>query len=205
MTVSTILRATMRSRWSKSQICDINKQLKRGRLKSLPFPPIVVDGQSVADLRGIAITTAFVRGKYDRVDFSYCIAGAAEGLGGVLQQCEFIGCRFVGSQLWTNLGDKLIRCDLTEANLKGAWLRGRFEECSFRAANLVSVDGGTEKFIRCDFTDAKMRKATLYDCVFDYCIWKGASFGSGSLAGSTFLGTRPTEAQLGDTIMDNDE
>lgn len=46
-----------------------------------------------------------------------------------------------------------------------------------------------------------MKKAVLLSCTFNECTFDGAEFHNGSLMGSKFIGNRPSDTQLGNTMI----
>ena len=103
------------------------------------------------------------------------------------------------------LGYDVRQCDFTAAFMKRADLRGVFRNCSFAGANLIGARTTPgSRFVRCDFRGAWLRNLAWTDAVFENCLWQGATIGTGSVAGSKFVGTRPTVEQFGDTILESD-
>lgn len=135
----------------------------------------------------------------EHVDFSCCEFRG----GGQFIDVSCVECKFNDSILEINLGTLFMRCDFSGAKLNV--LRGRFEDCSFNSVNFSRALGREVQFIRCSFSGANLRKANLYNCLFDHCRWGDNRFGSGSLAESRFIGGRPSQMELGNTVMDDVE
>jgi uncharacterized protein YjbI with pentapeptide repeats len=186
-------------RWSQSDRRRINNAIG-GRQMPQDLPIVEYDGQSYVDLRGFIFDDVIMI-DLDHFDLSYCDMRH----GGPGKKIRIFDCLFVGATIWSAMGWDVKRCDFTRASLKSVNLAGHYEDCCFRDANLVNAQGyAAESFVRCDFRGAKLCKAHLMDVTFDHCRWEGATFGSGSLAGSRFIGTRPTTEQLSNTIMEDD-
>lgn len=197
-------KADLKNRWTSKQIKEISYDLERGRLpkhaKRLEF-----EGVSYVDLRGIAISEldAINVMSMDHWDLSYSDLGHG-WMRSFKQSAK--SCRFIGVALDGNVGYNFADCDFSQAKLN-ADLRGRFERCLFRETRLKHMPFSSGRsFIACDFTNADLRGSDLNDAVFENCIWDGTKFGGGSANRTKWIGTRPTERQLGDTwIMTQEE
>jgi uncharacterized protein YjbI with pentapeptide repeats len=166
---------SLNGRWSASVTDAVNGQLLRGLPNGSPFG-LTPDGY--ADLRGLEIKVAVKQVNLRRVDFSGCCKSWAGQFG----FCTLHDCLFSGSVLPTNFGSDFQRCKFTEAKLKGAVLRGRFEEC--------------------DFSGADMRKVHFTGSRFVACRFEGARFASGSFARSVFVSCDLKLEWLGNTVVE---
>jgi uncharacterized protein YjbI with pentapeptide repeats len=195
-------RNPLTTRWTAEERREINRAFSRGAFRFLDDLSTVRHGRvTFVDLRGFPFE-ARVTVDLTRVDLTDCNMQFG-GIGGA--RVRLTRCLFGGARLWTTIGYDVRRCDFSAAHLKGADLRGTFRDCVFAGANLVGVRTVPgSRFIRCDFRGAKLRNLRLYDAVFDNCLWDGATIRTGSVAGSRFVGTRPTPEQLGDTILESD-
>jgi uncharacterized protein YjbI with pentapeptide repeats len=157
-----------------------------------------LDGQVYSDLRGVTIQKIIANVAISNVDLSF---SSLNGVGGrnhtILRHCRFEKVDFSGSVLAVNASF----CDFNSAKVKEVF--GHFEDCSFVNANLNRVLSVKLHFYRCDFSKANMLNTHLFSTIFDNCKWDGCSLGKGSFAESTFIGTMPSNEQLGDTIMDD--
>lgn len=190
------MQLELKQRWSPEQTREVNSQLASGGELASPFSGSSGESGALCDLRGMVINCMVQGVVLDRVDFSFC---TFEGSGQFVET-SCTECVFVEADLATNLGTRFIRCDLKRAKLNV--LRGSFEDCNFRDADLVAVLGRSLHFVRCDFSGANFRKANLFASIFDRCNWSGTKFGGGSFADSTFIGQSPTEDSLKRTIVD---
>lgn len=194
-------RSPLTTRWTPAERKRINRSLARAAYRFLEDLPYVThDGRRYVDLRGFPFESHFLT-DLKRVDFS----DSNMQQGGVGREIHVSDCIFRGARLWTTIGYVVRRCDFTGAHMKGVDLRGTFRQCNFAGANLVGARCVPEtRFLRCDFRSAKLRNWDFTDAVFNRCQWEGAKIDTGSVAGSRFIGTRPTKKQLGDTIMESD-
>ena len=189
------------TRWTDAEQKRINRDFGRRAFRFLDDLPRVRHGVvDYVDLRGFPFTSE-IGTDLTRVDFTDCNMQ----FGGIGRQIRLTQCRFVGARLWAVIGYDVRGCDFTAAHMKNADLRGKFRDCVFADANLVGAQSDPEsRFLRCDFSRARLRNVRWYDVVFTRCNWEGAKFGTGSVAGSRFVGTRPTPEQFGETILGSD-
>jgi fluoroquinolone resistance protein len=186
---------SLNGRWSASVTDAVNGQLLRGLPNGSPFG-LTPDGY--ADLRGLEIKVAVKQVNLRRVDFSGCCKSWAGQFG----FCTLHDCLFSGSVLPTNFGSDFQRCKFTEAKLKGAVLRGRFEECDFSGADMASSLGDNLIFEKCSFAGANMRKVHFTGSRFVACRFEGARFASGSFARSVFVSCDLKLEWLGNTVVE---
>lgn len=186
------------SRWSQEDLTKIQRLLLAGRIEEAGLAKVRGDGEDYLDLRGL-ILEQFVKGiQIDHIDFSFLSTAKAGQFGFSTLDC----CLFVAADFHSNLGNRFIRCDFSRAKLQRSVLRGSFEQCIFVNANLSSVLANTCRFVECSFVQTNLKQANFYDCAFDRCDFTDCKFGGGSLAGSRFITSRPTESELGDTFLE---
>ena len=187
-------------RWDARERGRIDRAFASGAFPK-DLPTVVHGGTRYTDLRGFPFHSEILV-DLTRVDLSDCNMQ----YGGIGREIRISNCLFNGARLWTTLGYDVRQCDFSNAQMKGADLRGVFRRCKFPQANLVGVKNlaGVSRFVRCDFRGAKLRNAELRDTVFDHCLWEGATIGSGSFVGSRFLGERPSAQQFGQAILETD-
>lgn len=194
-------KAQLQSRWSKAALARVGDDLWHRRVPR-DAQRRIVDGIEYIDLRGVFPARIIRNREMIRWDWTYADLRHAN-FGGKRQRS--VECLFRSATLWLNVGDEFERCDFAKANLKGATLFGLYNDCTFRDANMVSVNFDSQsRIVRCDFRGAKLRKASMNNAVFEACMWESATFGGGVAVDTKFLGTRPTSEQLGETPLVSD-
>lgn len=203
-------RDFLRSRWDESVAEAINKRLQKSSSADSPYG----EYQGRIDVRGLPI---MLQMKSENV----ALAGskpiplssvppirvmdfAFAQLRGFGQFCdvEMEDCIFDGAAIGANWARTFRRCSFVQASMKRAQLQGVFEDCDFSRADLsMSRSSRLSRFIRCKFSGTNLRSAQWVNVIFERCIFETAKFGNGSLGGSRFIGSRPTETQLATTIM----
>ena len=190
----------LKSRWSLDQLAEVSTALLgcTGVVSVECCGTHHLDGQDYSDLRGVTIQNFIANVAISNVDLSF---SSLNGVGGrihtVLRHCRFAKVDFSESVLAV----KAYFCDFNSVKIKEVF--GHFEDCSFVNANLNRVLSVDLHFYRCDFSKANMLNTHLFSTIFDNCKWDGCKLGQGSFAESTFIGTMPSNEQLGDTIMDD--
>lgn len=201
MMISNPQARQLRSRWNAELTADVNRALVSRRLDCDDrIGWVEWAARRYRDLRGISITERILDLTLDSIDLSCCTLDGA----GQFDHTRFENCRFIDSKLTTNFGDIAVKCDFSGATFGNA-LRGEYTECRFEGAKFGKVTGREKLFTRCDFTNADWRQAVLLYSTFDHCVWKACVYGFGSFCWSKFIGTRPDENALGDTMMDGAE
>ena len=172
----------LQSRWTTSKAKRAAALLKSSNLnaESFPFPPIEHEGKRFIDLRGINPNKPILELTAEYVDFSYGIFPAIAGLGFAnLQHCLFVLCTYENA-----LSDSFQFCNFSQAKMRRlqTGYDMKFENCTFRDADLSNSDCSGTHFIHCDFTGARFLRTQFFQCVFDGCKFEKAKFGQGCLA-----------------------
>jgi uncharacterized protein YjbI with pentapeptide repeats len=176
----------------------VQELLLDGKIGDAMLGVLEFGGRKYLDLRGFNLSLPLRNVKIENLDLSYLTISLA----GQLSFATLRNCRLIGIDFHSNMGSHFVDADFTKSRLQRSRLRGIFEQCNFSESNMSSAEANGSSFIKCNFTNANLKKANLYSCTFSHCEFNGTYFGGGSLADSRFLGTRPTDVDLGDTIMD---
>jgi len=175
----------------------LGKTALKGRV--IPASPFgnTVDG--LADYRGFPLKEGLYRMEITDVDFSHSICEWA----GSVRDCTVKNSRFVGVNLeGTFFGSAFVECALDQISLKNCRLgSSTFLDCTFIGTNLTSAMAGGARFTRCSFKRANMKKAIFLSCTFEECNFEETKFHNGSLVGCKFISGRPSDEQLGNTMV----
>ncbi|MDJ0838777.1 MAG: pentapeptide repeat-containing protein [Acidobacteriota bacterium] len=188
-------------RWSEADLQSLNRLLASRKEPGQQVDFFEDEGGRFMDLRGFEIRDHFQRLQLANVDFSF---GKTVSFGQI-NMSTVKNCRFIYGAFDTNMGSRFEGCDFTGAKMKGAVLRGVFEDCCFKGANLADVRASQAQFVRCDFTGAGLRGVHLLSCVFDHCCWDQVKLGRGSFGRSRFIGLAADAVDFKDNIMNNTE
>ena len=165
----------------------------------LPVSPFSDKNNGLSDYRGFPLKEQLVRLEMADVDFSYTICEWA----GSLNACKVKTGQFVRTNFDGRFfGDIFEKCNFDQGSfINGAFGSSIFIDCSFISTNLTATAAQGAKFIRCSFKRTNMKKAHFFKCVFEECDFEKTLFHDGSLAGSEFITNRPSDSQLGNTIL----
>ncbi|RQR88888.1 MULTISPECIES: pentapeptide repeat-containing protein [unclassified Burkholderia] len=192
---------TNQLRWGESLSKSTNQEISLmvKRMGALPASPFHKTEDGLADFRGFPLKVQLSRVAINDVDFSYSICLLAGSLNNCnVRRSKFFGANFDGRFFGALFED----CDFEKASLKSTALgSASFLNCSFSGAKLIDAMGRGAIFEKCSFDRANMRKAVLLGCTFNECTFEGAGFHNGSLVGCKFIGNRPSDNQLGNTMI----
>ncbi|VWD08174.1 pentapeptide repeat-containing protein [Burkholderia contaminans] len=188
-------------RWDESLSQSTNQELtlavkKRGAMPASPFHK-TEDG--LADFRGFPLKVQLARMAIEDVDFSRVTCFLAGSLNNCnVRRSKFSGANFDGRFFGVLFED----CDFEKASLKNTVLGSAyFLNCNFSGAKMSDAMARGATFTKCSFDRANMKKAVLLACTFNECTFDGTEFHNGSLVGCKFVGNRPGDAQLGNTMI----
>ena len=189
------------ARWSEADLQSLNRLLASREEPGRRVAFFEDEDGRFMDLRGFEIRDHFQRLQLENVDFSF----GRTLVFGQINMCTVKNCRFIYGTFDTNMGSRFEGCDFSGTKMKGAVLRGVFEDCCFKGANLAGVRASQASFVRCDFSDANLRGVHLLSCVFDHCRWDQVKLGRGSFGASRFIGLAADAVDFKDNIMNNAE
>lgn len=182
---------------SKSTNQEISLMVKR--ISALPASPFYKTEDGLADFRGFPLKVQLSGVAINDVDFSYSICLLSGSLNNCnVRRSKFFGANFDGRFLGVLFED----CDFEKSSLTSAALgSASFLNCNFSGAKLIDAMARGATFEKCSFDRANMKKAVLLGCTFNECTFEGAEFHNGSLVGCKFIGNRPSDTQLGNTMI----
>ncbi|WP_278644174.1 pentapeptide repeat-containing protein [Burkholderia lata] len=188
-------------RWDEKLAQSINQEIVLAAKKSgaLSLSPFHKTEDGLADFRGFPLKVQLARMVIEDVDFSHVTCFLAGSLNNCnVRRSKFSGANFDGRFFGVLFED----CDFEKASLKNAALGSTsFLNCNFSGAKMSDAMARGAIFTKCSFDRANMKKAMLLACTFNECTFDGAEFHNGSLVGCKFVGNRPGDAQLGNTMI----
>ncbi len=188
-------------RWDEKLSQSTNQEIAIAvkRHSALPSSPFDRTEDGFADFRGFPLKVQLSRMAISDVDFSHSICLLA----GALNNCSVMRSRFSGAKFDGRFVGVLFEdCDFERVSLKNAALgSASFLNCNFSGANMIDVMARGAFFAKCSFDRANMKKAVLLACTFNECTFDGTEFHNGSLVGCKFIGNRPSDDQLGNTMI----
>ncbi len=207
--MSKKLKKELIERWTSELDFEINRNLKKENWKDKNTPnarwmlqPFGQTDSGKIDFRGFSFRELLKYQYIVGVDFSFSQFiseltagyGMSRGVAGIIDSI-LESCNFVGSKLPANLTEKFTDCDFSDATFESTRINGVFDRCIFFKSKMKDVIG-TMRFINCDFTKSNLAKSSFYTCYFENCIFDDAKFSGTNISGSTFVNTRPSDAQI---------
>ncbi|WP_431891389.1 pentapeptide repeat-containing protein [Pectobacterium colocasium] len=98
-------------------------------------------------------------------------------------------CRQMLSEYFSN-------CDFSGAVFNSTRVNSDFNFCIFVSCKMKDVLTRGKRFLGCDFSKADLSKSNFYSCCFEDCVFDGAKLNGCNISGSTFVNTRPSDAQI---------
>ncbi len=188
-------------RWDENLSRSANQEMSLATKRSgiIPDSPFQRTEGGLKDFRGFPLKVQISRVEMNDVDFSHSICLLA----GSLNHCNVRRSKFAGANFDGRfLGDRFEDCDFEKSSLKSAALGSTyFLNCNFSGAKMNGAMARAAIFEKCSFDRANMKKAVLLGCTFNECTFDGAEFHNGSLVDCKFIGNRPSDAQLGNTMI----
>lgn len=188
-------------RWDENLSQSANREISIAAKKSgvIPESPFQKTEDGLKDFRGFPLKVQLSRMEINEVDLSYSICLLAGSLNNCnVRRSKFSGANFDGRFFGVRFED----CDFEKISLKSTALGSAFFlNCNFSGAKMSDAMARGAIFERCSFDRANMKKAVLLSCTFNECTFDGAEFHNGSLMGSKFIGNRPSDTQLGNTMI----
>lgn len=206
--MSRRLKKELRERWSTDLDFEINCDLKKENWKDKSIPnvrwmlqPFGLTERGKIDFRGFPFREPSKYHHISDIDFSYShslheiVDGYGMSRGGSFIYAIMNSCVFIDAEMPANLSEKFTDCDFSGAIFESTRINGVFGGCLFVKSKMKDVIG-TMKFINCNFTKANLAKSSFHTCYFENCIFDDAKFSGTNISGSTFLKTRPSDAQI---------
>jgi hypothetical protein len=164
----------LRVRWTSDLLGQVFAAFERQTVFT-PFPPLVIDGATYQDLRGLAIQHPLQNAVLERLDLS----ATRMDYDGHLENVTVSDCLFIDATLDGNMSGVFRRCRFDSAVLEGVTIHpwSVFSECAFAKADLRNAKGTAVTFDRCDFRAANLKSARLNECEFHFCNWSDTRFG----------------------------
>lgn len=206
--MSRKLKKELRERWSTELDFEINRNLKKENWKdkSTPnvrwmFQPFGLTERGKIDFRGFPFREPSKYHHISNIDFSYShslheiVDGYGMSRGGSFSYTIIEDCVFTDVEMPANLSEKFTDCDFSGATFESTIINGVFDRCLFVKSKMKDVIGEM-KFINCNFTKANLAKSSFHTCYFENCIFDDAKFSRTNISCSTFVNTRPVDAQI---------
>ncbi|MBC2182200.1 pentapeptide repeat-containing protein [Listeria sp. FSL L7-0233] len=206
--MSRKLKKELRNRWYSELDFEINRSLKKENWRDKttrnarwPQHPFGQTDSGKIDFRGFPFREPSKYHQLFNMDFSYSYSlheiteGYGMSRGGSFSHSIMEGCLFIHAEMPANLSEKFTDCDFSNAVFVSTRINADFISCNFTNAKMKDVLVGA-KFINCDFTKANLTKSALQMCHFENCIFEDTKFSRTNISGSTFVNTRPSDAQI---------
>ncbi|BES83371.1 hypothetical protein PEC302107_26370 [Pectobacterium araliae] len=204
------LKKELINRWSNELSFEINRNLKKEdwRDKNVEnskwgTQPFGLTDEGKVDFRGFSFREPIRYHLIKDVDFSYSKSisgnkdeyGPSRGVTGFIDSI-FDSCKFVGSVLPANLSERFSYCDFSCVVFNSTRMNSDFNFCIFVSCKMKDVVIRGKRFLGCDFSKADLSKSNFYSCCFEDCVFDDAKLNGCNISGSTFVSTRPSDAQI---------
>jgi uncharacterized protein YjbI with pentapeptide repeats len=100
--------------------------------------------------------------------------------------CTLTRCNFDRAKISTNLGSRFEDCSFRGANLTESLFRGHFVRCDFTDANLSRTRASEVSFEDCTFHSTNFTKISFHWIKFSRCRFKFCTFRKGEIGSSEF-------------------
>ncbi len=207
--MSRKLKKELRERWSTDLDFEINRNLKKENWKDKSTPnvrwmhqPFGVTENGKIDFRGFPFREPSKYQFISNIDFSYShslheiVDGYGMSQGGSFIYTIMEDCVFIEAEMPANLSESFTDCDFSGAVFESTRISADFNSCHFVKSKMKDVLVSGKKFVNCDFTKSNLAKSSFYTCYFENCIFDDAKFSGTNISGSTFVNTRPSDAQI---------
>jgi hypothetical protein len=164
----------LRERWTSDVLQQVFAAFERQTVFT-PFPPVVVEGETYQDLRGLPIQHPLQNAVLERLD----VSAARMDYDGHFENVTASDCLFIGATLDGNMSGVFRRSRFDSAVLEGVTIHpwSTFSECTFAKADLRNAKGTAVTFDRCDFRAANLKSVRLNESEFHLCNWSDTRFG----------------------------